>query len=101
MTTGIMLTNGRWAVFPHGYLYQANTYCPDCILHIVMTVTEMPEEGSRNVAEDILTSLAESKGIDYSDEYSYDSDDFPKAITELDPDSDIGCAECGIELREV
>lgn len=93
MTTGIFLTNGQWRPYPQGYEYKADWYCPDCIVpvlgyggHYAFSV------------EEILENLARRAGVDYSDEYSYDSDDFPKCVTDLTERRD--CARCHTNLLE-
>lgn len=98
MTTGIFLTNGQWRTYPQGYSYQANTYCPDCILVVVTGVQSQALVGRESV-EDALTHIAKAKGIDYADEYSYDSDDFPKVITA--EDESVYCDRCQADLTRL
>jgi hypothetical protein len=94
MSTGIFLTNGQWRTYPQGYMYQADVYCPDHILGILLGVAD-----DKHTAETVIEEVAKARGIDYSDEYSYDTDDFPKAIT--DTDEELRCAVCNTDLREV
>lgn len=97
MSTGIFLTNGRWAVFPQGYQLGDHFYCPDCILPAMGLVPGNLDQ--KQSVETTLALLANQRGIDYSDEYSYDSDEFPKAVT--DTSDEDHCATCNIDLREV
>lgn len=74
-----------WTVL--GYVYKADTYCPDCMLGILRD--EHP--GIRgSTVEDIGTAI----GVDWEDEYSYDSSEFPKVIFADHVEDDV-CAECG------
>jgi len=80
------------------YTYQADIYCPGCIAQMF---TE-PDTGDGVNAvqaqwmstEDILERVAERRGIDYSDPYSYDSDDFPKVVL-ADQANDADFDHCG------
>ena len=97
MSTGVFLTNGRWAIFPQGYSYGDGHYCPDCILPAIGLVPG-PLDAKASV-ESLLELVANQRGIDYSDEYSYDDDVFPKAITQLsEPEP---CSRCNVNLLEV
>lgn len=93
--SGQFLTNGRWADYPQGYVFNAEIYCPGCIQS--MFEDEVPPV---NTAEEVLEAVAAKRGIDYSDEYSYDSDEFPKAIQSPDGDGE-HCASCMFPLEEV
>jgi hypothetical protein len=59
--------------------------------------TDMNPAGATSV-EDVLTLVANQRGIDYDDEYSYDSDDYPKPIT--DTTEEIHCGRCNVNLLE-
>lgn len=63
---------------PVGYTYQANLYCPTCI---VAAATLYPSVGGLDPAdtEDRLDYCAEQLGINRDDERSFDSGEFPKA----------------------
>lgn len=60
-----------------GYVYRADTYCPDCIF--------MP----------FFEASAKAQGIDLEDEYSYDSDVFPKPVFAWQYFEQLECAQCG------
>ncbi len=85
-----------------GYTYKADTYCPG---HIVGQLTTNPgdihheEHLVEDNVEEHLALLAKLKGIkDLTDEYSYDSDDFPKVFFADQVSSETRCAVCNIEL---
>jgi hypothetical protein len=61
-----------------GYTYQADVWCPDCIVN---------ELGP-------LDEAAEKRGIDAMDEHSYDSGDFPKVIFSAMIEDDEYCCQC-------
>lgn len=103
--SGQFPTNGRWADFPQGYLFQADVYCPNCIIGQMPTGEGQMYDGwgdatGRMGSEEFLLGIAEAFQIDYWDEYSYDSDDFPKVITNEQGDG-LTCGSCGIPLEEV
>jgi len=65
-----------------GYTYQADNYCPE---HIVAQLTANPghtghQAASIPNAEQHLDLLARLAGVDREDEYTFDTDDFPKVI---------------------
>lgn len=102
MSTGIFLTNGQWRTFPQGYQLGDNFYCPDHIVEQIDSYRGLEPFARmvpRDMVEDLLTAVAANRGIDYSDVYSYDSDVFPKAVT--DSTDENHCATCNIDLREV
>ena len=89
-----------------GYTYQADIYCPSCIIHELPTSEgEKFEgwelaEGVRMSTEDNLTEIAQAFGIDRFDESSYDSDDFPKVVfVGMVEEGDV-CGRCWLPLVE-
>jgi len=99
---------------PVGYIYQADQYCLDCIPSVAAKPNEygFPAKGKGNkpavtkrnggngyrrgecnCTECRLDRMAKARGIDRYDERSFDSGDFPKAISYF---NDIH-AECGPE----
>lgn len=77
-----------------GYSYQADTYCPSCIVAAVTGIgCPCPDSDTENH----LDGIAAGRGIDRYDERSYDSGDFPKVIFVSDLEGDDCCA-CGGEL---
>ncbi|MFM9540035.1 hypothetical protein [Streptomyces turgidiscabies] len=62
-----------------GYTYGDDNLCPSC------TVGRMRANGIKvarsSEQDEVIRRAAERAGVDYSDERSYDSSDFPKTIT--------------------
>lgn len=84
-----------------GYTYNADTYCPDCIIGALPTGDGQAFDGWATSVpmspEDNLNELAFAFGIDREDEHGFDSGDFPKVILEYMTEDDF-CATCGREL---
>lgn len=86
-----------------GYTYAADTYCwGECVIQALLTGDGERFDGWALAAgadpmstEDNLTEIAMAFGIDRMDEYSFDSDEFPKVIFADSVDSDEVCAGCG------
>lgn len=77
------------------YLYKAELLCPNC------TIEELKNHGKAELyddsSEETMRILANRAGIDYSDQFSYDSDEFPKPVLQVELDDD-RCDSCGREL---
>jgi hypoxanthine phosphoribosyltransferase len=70
---------------PDGYTYKAENYCPDCIMSVMSGGKVVGSDvGYVYDVDKILKFCAAVMGIDYDDEYSYDSDEFPKPIFNTD-----------------
>lgn len=70
-----------------GYTYQADIYCPKCILsqlHIVEPLADV---------EVMLDRAAEMRNIDRNDESTFDTDDFPKVILSVSNEGE-RCGQC-------
>lgn len=71
---------------PVGYTYDADTYCPGCILFTVNYLATQVEIAHRSLSRPYvhrtLTEWAKHLGINMADETSYDSGAWPKIITE-------------------
>lgn len=71
---------------PVGYAYNADTYCAGCILFTVNYLATKVEISHRPFTKPsvkkTLTQWAAHLGINMADETSYDSDTWPKIITE-------------------
>ena len=81
-----------------GYAYRAAIWCPACMEQILRLDGVKPAS-----AELMLDDAATRLGGDRNDEYSCDSEDFPKLVTvgDLDFHSNEGideCYQCGEEL---
>ena len=76
------------------YSYRADIYCPTCIIE-QMIRDGIAAPAARDMAtEDALWQCSQAMGIDNSDEYSFDSDEFPKVVF-ADQTEDDSCGECG------
>lgn len=69
------------------YTYNADIYCPDCIIDVLPTGEgqafdgwALAEGAAPMAVEDNLSEIAVAFGIDRHDEKSFDSGDFPKVI---------------------
>jgi len=99
------------------YVFKADIVCCDCIAEWAMN--ELIQEGSnkpdvevliRNVglgydagvyayrSEIILRQLAGNRGIDLENEYSWDSDDFPKVVFADMVEDKENCGTCHKEI---
>lgn len=74
------------------YTFKADTYCPDCI---VAQVTP----GVTATAEDVLKLIADLRGIERMDEWSFDSGDFPKVVFGSQVEEPERCGSCGREIH--
>jgi hypothetical protein len=72
-----------------GYTYRADIYCPE---HIRDQIPAAPTVGT---VEESLDRLAAHRNIDRADEYSFDSDDFPKPITQESIEREGRLSQCG------
>ena len=75
-----------------GYTFQAEVYCPGCLEEMWF------ERPSEEALESRLDALATEQGIDRSDEWSFDSDDFPKVVF-MSHGEDTFCGTCDVCLR--
>lgn len=90
------------------YTFNADTYCPDCIIGRVTVNpgdTHHSDPRKRDNVEALLDSLARIQGIDRTDERTYDSGDFPKVVFAdqvWGNEEDEYCGSCGeiIEPRD-
>ena len=82
-----------------GYTYKADIYCPEHIYNevqkhlgpiAIMSTQALP---APVLSEALLNYLAKKAGINRADEYSFDSDDFPKEILSF---QDYKGSRCGV-----
>lgn len=71
---------------PVGYVYRAELLCPNCTIEALKADSKAEIYDSSDEAT--IRILANRAGVDYSDQYSYDSDDFPKPVLSLELDCD-------------
>lgn len=81
------------------WIYQADEWHPKCCLeHLVRERKASPAARDMD-PEEALRQIVESNGFDYSDEYSWDTDDLPKSVlhdwSDHNEESDCVCAACG------
>lgn len=83
-----------------GYTYKAETICPDCAVcathHVAAKIPGFEFDVTRTEA--LLNVAARLKGIDRTDEHTFDSDDFPKVVFASQVDGPEPCDQCGIDL---
>lgn len=86
---------GRKAWDIVGYTYRAEVYCPECIL------VEMGYGDPENyITERELDGIAVSFGIHRTDEWTFDSDQFPKVIFSSQVENPEYCGHCGRDIGE-
>lgn len=73
-----------------GYTYQAENLCPSCTLKAMRANGIRVQKGKAH--ENAIRRAAQNLDIDFNDQHTYDSDDFPKPFTEQ---------QCETELTEV
>jgi len=76
-----------------GYSYKADTYCPSCVLYKVKF-----DNGWEEYTNIYLEEVAERLDIDWQDESSFDSGDFPKVIFRDMIEEEEYCSSCHEEL---
>jgi hypothetical protein len=78
-----------------GYVYRAETFCPKCLKRHLYHRGEIDKTMKSQDVEDMLGLLAAERKVNRFNEWSYDSDAFPKVIfasdAELMPDF---CSMC-------
>lgn len=87
------------------YTFNADTYCPDCIVTVLPTGHGQAYDGwalapgaDPMSTEDNLTEIALAFGINRDDEHTFDSDDFPKIVFCSDIQELSHCGRCGEAL---
>jgi len=87
-----------------GYTFAADTYCVDCILSVL---PEYHTDGMVGDTRDVhgvvdvdgaLWDVAIDSGVDREDEYSFDSDDFPKVILQGMTNESTECGKCSASI---
>ena len=88
------------------YDYAADRYCLDCM---VVTATERMEAAFPGASargdcdgfpDQVIATWARLAGIDFNDEHSYDSDEFPKVVFRDQLESEATCATCHCDLED-
>lgn len=73
------------------YTFQAEILCPSCTLDTLNVPNSLRQEQDH---ESIIETLADAHNIDWQDEYSYDSDEFPKIVFASQIEDDEYCGNC-------
>jgi hypothetical protein len=83
-----------------GYTYQADLYCPGCIVGQVLAANPHIHSTRLDYAttEGDLDRLANLLAVDRYDEATFDSGDFPKVVFAGMLEGDDRCGKCGGEL---
>lgn len=85
-----------------GYVYRADVYCPACAVREVLDARRLEGHGLSHVPSEALALVARFEGINVEDEYSFDSDDFPKVVFGYQAeDAESACGRCGGALTSV
>lgn len=82
-----------------GYQFNCEHFCPGCMLNAISGNSTAAIEFEFNIdaIDGWLRNNAIEKGIDYDNEYSYDSSEYPKVIFADNAGDDI-CANCEEKL---
>lgn len=88
-----LMAHGTYS--PVGYAYNAAQYCLDCIPKVVAgkSYGRYLQDDGCNCTECLLDRIGDDRGIIRYDESSYDSSNFPKAISYF---NDLH-SECGLD----
>ena len=80
-----------------GYTYRAENYCLGCIVAQLTTNPGDVHHSERQTGntEEHLNLLARLAGIDREDEYTFNSDYFPKVIFSTQVENAEECGMCG------
>lgn len=66
---------------PVAYQWESELYSPDGLVEAMIGKGRAAPAARDMSVEDVLDQIAGAEAIDREDEYSFDSDDFPKAVT--------------------
>jgi hypothetical protein len=84
-----------------GHTYRADLYCSRCIILELVKRAELSPAAYDLPPSDVLKDAAEAHGIDWADERSFDSDEWPKVVfrSSLEDEGE-HCGTCGVDLRD-
>lgn len=78
-----------------GYTYKAELLCPSCLIETLIQSKELSPFARDMAPEEALDILA-IPNIDRADEYSFDSDEFPKVVLSHQVETPtVTCDRCG------
>jgi hypothetical protein len=69
---------------PVAYMFQADLYTPAGLVNRLVELGIRSPGAWSMSAEDVLDQWANDEGVERNDEYSFNSDDFPKVILPFD-----------------
>lgn len=79
------------------YTYRAEILCPTCVIEALIH-DGLAAPAARDMNEErVLDQIAEANAIERYNEWSYDSDEFPKVVFEGSLQGE-HCDSCGDEL---
>lgn len=81
-----------------GYTFNAETLHPICMVERYIAGGVLSPGARGMSAEDALDQAAEVAGVNREDEYSYDSDEFPKVVFADSVDEVEYCDSCGMTI---
>lgn len=78
-----------------GYVYKAETFCPRCLKRHLYHSGKIDKTMKSQTVEDMLDLLAMELKVNRFDEWSFNSDDFPKVIFASDAELVLDfCTRC-------
>jgi hypothetical protein len=83
-----------------GYTYAAESWCPEHLIDRLVFDGVLSPGAWDMTAEEALHQHAEANGITRMDEWTFDSDDFPKVIFHSEVDDATTCAKTGDPIGE-
>jgi len=72
-----------------GYTYRADNYTPAALISYMVQIGELSPAAIDMRTEEALDQLAGAYCINRDDEYSFDSDEFPKVVLSLSSDVEL------------
>jgi hypothetical protein len=75
------------------YTYKADLICPTCILDALPDAWEVDKVEASDI-ETALHMIAETQDVDYDNETTYDSGEFPKVVFRDQVEDGDVCGEC-------
>ena len=83
-----------------GHTYDAGSYCTRCVVHTLVARGELSPAAYDMPADEALRQGAEGAGIDWADERTFDSGEWPKVVFRGMLEDDEQCRGCGEELSD-
>jgi len=80
------------------YTYKAETLCPTCLIESMIANRDASPAARDMNEETVLDMIAEANAIDRYEEWTYDTDDFPKVVFADSVEESEECNGCGEEI---